>query len=163
MTHQHRKNGVAPATSDWDDPRHYGYRNRDRFSSPPSDKERFGRYRGYLEDWHEGPHDFSGRGPKGYRRSDERIYEEICESMTIHPRVDPTEIEVMVEDGVVTLQGTVSDRDMKRLAEDLALDIAGVVDVRNKLIVGTHFQNQGMLQARWIDQRKVDRNHGKKY
>lgn len=162
MAQRHSNSGIFPARSDWDDTRKYGYRNRDRFSAPPSDKESFARERGYMEDWHEGPHDFAGLGPKGYRRSDERLYEEICESLTLNPRVDPTEIEVKVKDGIVTLWGTVSDRDMKRLAEDVALDIAGVLDVHNKLIVGSRYQNQGMLQARWEEEKKEVRSRSKR-
>ena len=41
---------------------------------------------------------FSGRGPKGYRRSDDRVKEEVCETLSLSPRVDATEIEVDVKD-----------------------------------------------------------------
>src|SRR5207237_1123102 len=61
---------------------------------------------------------FRGRGPRGYQRSDAAIRETICERMTDHPHLDASEIDVMVAaDGVVTLQGTVPDRESKRLAE----------------------------------------------
>lgn len=82
-----------------------------------------------------GSPDYSGRGPSGYRRSDERIAEEINDSLTWDRRVDATDITVEVADGIATLSGTVSDRRMKRRAEDLADDIRGIEDVHNQLRV----------------------------
>ena len=40
-----------------------------------------------------------GRGPKGYRRSDERIEEDINEQLPRHPEIDAREIEVKVKNG----------------------------------------------------------------
>lgn len=77
--------------------------------------------------------EFSGRGPKGYRRSDERIREEVCDYLTAHGAIDASEIEVEVEDGEVTLTGTVQDRQTKRLAEDLCDEVRGVKEVYNQL------------------------------
>lgn len=78
---------------------------------------------------------FTGRGPKGYRRSDERIQEDICERLTRHPDIDASEIEIRVKDGEVTLTGTVDQRHCKRMAEDIAENISGVRDVRNEIRV----------------------------
>jgi hypothetical protein len=75
----------------------------------------------------------AGRGPKGYRRSDERIEEEINERLTRHPGIDATDIEVMVKSGEVRLSGTVDSRQTKRLAQDLAADVYGVSNVQNLL------------------------------
>jgi len=80
------------------------------------------------------PH-FVGRGPKGYKRSDDRIREEICDRMTDDPALDASDIEVEVTEGEVTLSGMVSSRDMKRRAEDIAERIGGVRDVTNQLRV----------------------------
>lgn len=77
--------------------------------------------------------DFYGKGPKGYKRSDERIKEEVHETLTWNNEVDASEIEVEVKEGEVTLTGSVSDRRMKRLAEELIEDISGVNDVVNQL------------------------------
>lgn len=76
---------------------------------------------------------FYGKGPKGYRRSDERIKEEVHEVLTWNNEIDASEVEVDVKEGEVTLTGSVSDRRMKRLAEELIEDISGVNDVVNQL------------------------------
>lgn len=78
---------------------------------------------------------FVGRGPRSYRRSDARIEEDVNEELTRHPDLDAGDIEVKVENGEVTLTGTVDSRRSKRLAEDLAERCAGVADVHNRLTV----------------------------
>ena len=55
-----------------------------------------------------------GRGPKGYRRSDERIRDDINDRLTDDPHVDASEIEVMVVEREVTLSGHVNSRFEKR-------------------------------------------------
>ena len=77
----------------------------------------------------------SGRGPKGYQRSNDRIREDVCERLTQHGQVDATDIEVQVQEGEVTLNGTVNTRQAKRLAEDTAFSVSGVRDVHNQLRV----------------------------
>ena len=74
-----------------------------------------------------------GKGPRGWRRSDERVYEDVCRALTDHPDIDATDIEVTVSEGVVTLAGTVDERQAKWLAEDLAHTLPGVRDVRNEM------------------------------
>ncbi|HEY0932077.1 MAG TPA: BON domain-containing protein [Gemmatimonas sp.] len=76
---------------------------------------------------------FSGRGPKGWKRSDERIQEELNEQLERHSAIDASEIEVKVQSGEVTLSGTTSDRRMKRMAEDIAENVAGVREVQNQI------------------------------
>lgn len=76
---------------------------------------------------------FAGRGPKRARRSDERIHEDVCEALTMHPAIDASELEVAVHDGIVTLHGTVDDRTSKRLATDVAQSVAGVSDVLSEV------------------------------
>jgi hypothetical protein len=78
---------------------------------------------------------FSGRGPKGYTRSDERIREDVCEHLSENDEVDASDIEVMVKDRKVTLTGTVENRRMKHLAEDIAEMVSGVQDVDNRVTV----------------------------
>jgi hypothetical protein len=90
----------------------------------------------------QGQGQFAGRGPRGYRRSDDRILEDINERLTQHPGIDAEEIEVKVQNGEVTLTGTVSDRACKRMAEDLAENVSGVREVRNELRVNALNQQQ---------------------
>lgn len=79
----------------------------------------------------------AGRGPKGYRRSDERLLDEIVWTLTDHPAIDPTDVHVHVKDGVVTFTGTVEDRIQRHLLEDVTEDIFGVTEVRNEVSVRT--------------------------
>ncbi|MEK0084341.1 BON domain-containing protein [Benzoatithermus flavus] len=79
--------------------------------------------------------DHRGRGPKGYRRSDQRVAEDINDRLTDDPDIDATDIEVLVKDGEVTLQGMVNSRLARRKAEDLAEDTRGVHYVQNNLRV----------------------------
>jgi len=81
-----------------------------------------------------GPH--VGRGPRGYRRADNRILDEICELLTADLHIDATEVEVSVENGEVLLSGTVESRRLKHLAEDIAYRVSGVLDLTNRLKVG---------------------------
>jgi osmotically-inducible protein OsmY len=67
------------------------------------------------------------------RRTDERIHEDLLEQLDHHAEIDATAIEVLVEEGEVTLQGVVPDRDMRRLAEGVAESVVGVSLVHNRL------------------------------
>ena len=95
----------------------------------------------YTETWII-PGPFSGIGPRSYRRSDERIHEDICERMTQHGHLDARNIEIEVNQGEVTLKGQVSNRHSKRMAEDLVESISGVKDVHNQLRVQEEMRQQ---------------------
>jgi hypothetical protein len=82
------------------------------------------------------PSGHRGKGPASYQRSDDRIRELICEALTEDDRIDATNIEVSVKNGEVALVGTVDDRQMKRVAEDVVESIGGVKDVQNQIRVG---------------------------
>jgi hypothetical protein len=75
------------------------------------------------------------RGPKNYRRSDERIREDVSDRLGLQDTLDPSEIEVTVSSGEVTLSGTVQSRREKYLAEEIADDVSGVNEVNNQLRV----------------------------
>lgn len=77
----------------------------------------------------------SGKAPKGYRRSDERIREDICEHLMHEHELDASDVSVDVHEGTVTLSGTVQARWMKHRLEDVADGCSGVVDVRNEVRV----------------------------
>jgi hypothetical protein len=75
----------------------------------------------------------TGRGPRGFTRSDDRIKEEVCERLTDHPDLDATDIEIKVHNGEVTLSGTVNERWNRRVAEDLAESVSGVKQIQNQI------------------------------
>lgn len=81
---------------------------------------------------------YSGVGPRNYRRPDESIREELCERLTAHGQVDATELDVQVSGGDVTLAGSIDNRHSRRVAEDLAWDVPGVRDVHNRIRVEPH-------------------------
>ena len=83
-----------------------------------------------------------GKGPKGWKRSDERIREDVSERLERDSHVDASEIEVSVKDGVVTLSGKVEDRYSKRQAEDLIENMTGVKDVKNELSIDQNIFSQ---------------------
>jgi hypothetical protein len=74
-----------------------------------------------------------GRGPQGYKRSDERISDDAHERLTDDNWLDATDISVSVTNGEVTLSGTVENREAKHRAEHLVEDIVGVTHVQNNL------------------------------
>jgi hypothetical protein len=105
------------------------------------------RNRGYewrsSEGWRV-PGPYTGRGPKGYQRSDERIREDVSDRLTAHGRIDASDIELRVQGAEVTLIGFVDSREAKRAAEDLAEDVPGVREVHNQLRVRTHADDTGV-------------------
>lgn len=88
---------------------------------------------GYWGRREEGPH--RGRGPRGYRRSDERVWDDVGQRLMDDPWLDATDIDVRVEEGEVTLDGTVDSRAAKRRAEDIADSVSGARHVQNNLRV----------------------------
>jgi BON domain-containing protein len=74
-------------------------------------------------------------GPKGYRRSDERIKEDVNDRLSDDYYLDASDVEVAVQNTEVTLTGTVKNRSDKRRAEDLAESVSGVTNVENRLRV----------------------------
>lgn len=75
------------------------------------------------------------RAPKNYRRTDQRILDDICLVLAMRPDVDVTDVSVSVRDGEVMLDGTVPYRAMKHAIEDAAAACSGVVEVHNHLKV----------------------------
>jgi len=86
-----------------------------------------------------------GRGPKGYRRSDDRIRDDINDRLTDDAWLDASGISVEVKECEVTLSGAVNSREDKRRAEDLAEAISGVRHVQNNLRIEAS-------DGRWSDQ-----------
>lgn len=76
-----------------------------------------------------------GKGPRNYKRSDERIKEIVCDLLCENRELDASGIEVEVRNSEVILTGEVRDKYDKRLAEDLAEDVTGVSNVENRMRV----------------------------
>jgi osmotically-inducible protein OsmY len=74
-----------------------------------------------------------GLGPQGYKRSDERINDEVHERLTDDSWLDASNVSVSVASGEVTLSGSVDSRESKHRAERIVEDISGVVHVQNNL------------------------------
>lgn len=118
------------------DDRSWWERTADEVRSWFGDEESERRRR--MDEQHRGEH--RGRGPRSYRRSDDRIREDINDRLTDHPYLDASDIDVVVSNGEVTLTGMVDNRNAKRMAEDIAEEVSGVSNVENRLRV---------RQSRW--------------
>lgn len=108
-----------------------GWRNPNDFGTQTP----WGTHLNWTEQGSRGQGQYTGRGPKGYQRSDERIREDVNDRLTDHPDIDASDIEVRVDQGVVILSGNVDSRRTKRLAEDVTDSVRGVRDVHNQLRV----------------------------
>ena len=78
------------------------------------------------------------RGIKGYTRPDDRIREDVCDRINAvgeHLDADFGEVDVRVQNGEVTLAGTLRDRRQKHLVENAADSVGGVKDVHNLIRV----------------------------
>lgn len=102
-----------------------------RMGDNPNDIfSRRGRYQDVIGfNYPVGPH--TGVGSKKYKRSDDRIEEEIHERFIAHGELDASDIDVVVRHGEVTLSGFVQTKRMRRIAEDVAENVYGVVEVHN--------------------------------
>ena len=78
---------------------------------------------------------YRGKGPRGYVRADERIREDLCERLTQDDTIDASDIGIDVQNGIVTLNGSVEQRWIKHRVEDIADACSGVKDVVNQLRV----------------------------
>jgi osmotically-inducible protein OsmY len=76
-----------------------------------------------------------GKGPKGYKRSDDRIRDDLNERLTDDLWLDASNIDVSVKDGEITLSGLVGSKDDRRYAERIADSVSGSAHVQNNLRV----------------------------
>lgn len=74
-----------------------------------------------------------GRRPDAERRSDARIRIDAADALWFQRDLDSSEIEVMVEEGEVSLDGTVPDRHSRHLAVEVVRGVRGVRAVHNHL------------------------------
>ena len=74
---------------------------------------------------------YRGVGPKGYRRSDPRVRELVCDQLLLDPYLDASRIVVRVANGRVVLTGSVPNERMRESAVAVAAHAAaGQVDDR---------------------------------
>ena len=92
-----------------------------------------------MDHLNEGNH--YGKGPKNYKRSEEKIKEDVNDHLSDDHFLDATDIDVEVNGTEVTLSGTVDSRHSKRRAEDLAEWVSGVTHVQNNLRVSSNNEN----------------------
>lgn len=168
--------------SDYDRGQSRGYRNWDR-GQMTSYNQNQNRDRGQNQDWDNDqdvfdnepttwtytewwliPGPFTGVGPRGYQRSDDRICEDICDRLAQHGQIDASDVDVDVNNGEVTLKGNVDNRRMKRMAEDVAETVSGVRDVHNQLHVNKqgkeHKQHHGQQQQHGMQSGQQGRQMG---
>ena len=128
---------TALGRPDWGD-RQGSYEDRDRFwrSGGASEPRSRTVYSGPVH-WQEDLTgvNYAGIGPRGYRRSDQRMLEDVCDRLTEDRRINASDIEVKCHEGVVSLTGSVQSREEKRRAEDIAESVVGIHDVQNNLRV----------------------------
>ncbi len=75
-------------------------------------------------------HEYPERMP-----GDEEIKQEVAKVLKWNVKIDESDIAVSVEDGVVTLEGSVDAFWKKRYVEELISDLMGVTGIKNKLAV----------------------------
>lgn len=68
-------------------------------------------------------------------KTDEDIQQDVLKELKWDPQVDPAEVGVQVEDGLVTLTGAISTYAKKLAAKRAAHRVSGVLDVVNNLTV----------------------------
>lgn len=81
-----------------------------------------------IEPW---ARDTLRRGEALEPRPAAELRDAVTATLSYDPRVDATVLDVMVDSGVVTLQGVVSDARAKRAAEESVRNVTGVFTVRN--------------------------------
>jgi ferritin-like metal-binding protein YciE len=105
-------------------------------------------------DWNM-PGPYTGMGPKNYRRSDERIIEDVCDRLLMHGQINAAEIEVEVHNGNVYLHGQIDGRQAKHAAEDIAASVSGVTDVHNRLRIMNQDETRRLLEGDTIENQRL--------
>ncbi len=127
-----------------DDDRNWWDRTRDEVSSWFGDEDAQHRK---SQDLRQDNGIYKGVGPKGYHRSDERIKDDINDRLSDDPYIDASDVEVLVENGEVTLSGTVMNKEIKRRAEDIAESVSAVSNVENRIRISP-FSKEGQRMDR---------------
>src|SRR5688572_13498947 len=73
--------------------------------------------------------------PQATKRTDAEIQQDVLRELKCDPRVEETEVGVEVDEGVVTLSGTVDSWGKRLAAEEAAHRVWGVLDVANDVAI----------------------------
>lgn len=73
--------------------------------------------------------------PKVEIPEDSEIKSDIRTALSLNLNIDETMTEIMVEEGIATLEGSVDSFWKKNLAENIIAGISGIVEVKNKLSI----------------------------
>jgi hypothetical protein len=73
--------------------------------------------------------------PRQIHRTDAELYEDVCEALMRRVDLDTSDVSVTVSAGTVSLEGTVPERSMRYLIEDVAAGHPAVRDVDNRIAV----------------------------
>ena len=155
--------------------RNYGNRNRDWGNNyEDNDRNRgwWDRTRDEVSSWFgdddaerrrrtdkmSGPH--KGKGPKDYRRSEDRIREDVSDRLADDEYVDASDIRIEIHDDEVILSGNVNSREEKRRAEDIVESVSGVRNVENRIRVGRSDTNFDRYTGTTSDAGGVGRESG---
>jgi osmotically-inducible protein OsmY len=71
--------------------------------------------------------------PRAVQRSDAELHEDLCEALLHREDLDCSDVTVTVHQGEVTLEGSVPERSMRYVIEDLAAGHPAVKDVDNRI------------------------------
>lgn len=95
-----------------------------------------GSWRSNPDAWNGGSYELQrnqrGKAPKNYKKSDDRIRDDVSERL-IDDGYDCSDVEVNCSEGIVTLSGECCSRDTKHGMERSASDVHGVKDVNNQM------------------------------
>ncbi|MEC9372801.1 MAG: BON domain-containing protein [Planctomycetota bacterium] len=97
-----------------------------------------------------------GKAPKNYKRTEERIREEVCERIMQDSECDASDVDIQVKGNEVSLEGSVPDRWMKRRIEDIAEEVMGVEEVENRIRV----KKSGEASGRSAREDQEDQSEG---
>ncbi len=79
------------------------------------------------------PLDAEGIGPQDYTRTGQEVADDIQERLARHPDIHVRRLQVLVQEGVVTLTGQARDSHSKQAVADLIGELPGVRRVENQL------------------------------
>jgi osmotically-inducible protein OsmY len=83
---------------------------------------------------------YEGSGSIQRQRADGIVTSDICARIATHDALDPSDVRVRTQHGVVTLSGVVDTRHDRRVAEQIVREVPGVKDVLNQLRTRTQYE-----------------------